>query len=163
MGVAVCSQTEIKAGTQEYLEFALVWDMPIVNFTKNIKKYTKYYTRYFNANCDSGPNIIEYSLREYSKWECLIDEWQKPILDDNDLPDWWKSAIFNELYYIADGGSIWVNAETSFGKDLKYDDPRCAYGRFAYLEGHEYRMYSTYDVHFYASAALANLFPNLQV
>lgn len=34
---------------------------------------------------------------------------------------------------------------------------------FAYLEGHEYRMYNTYDVHFYASFALAQLWPNLQV
>lgn len=40
---------------------------------------------------------------------------------------------------------------------------RSAYGRFAYLEGHEYRMVNTYDVHFYASHALANLWPNLQV
>lgn len=40
---------------------------------------------------------------------------------------------------------------------------RLAYGRFAYLEGHEYRMYNTYDVHFYASHALANLWPNLQI
>lgn len=40
---------------------------------------------------------------------------------------------------------------------------RLAYGRFAYLEGHEYRMYNTYDVHFYASHALAHLWPNLQV
>lgn len=40
---------------------------------------------------------------------------------------------------------------------------RIAYGRFAYLEGHEYRMYNTYDVHFYASHALSNLWPNLQV
>ncbi|CRL08231.1 CLUMA_CG021033, isoform A [Clunio marinus] len=38
-----------------------------------------------------------------------------------------------------------------------------AYGRFLYLEGHEYRMYNTYDVHFYASHALINLWPNLQV
>lgn len=37
------------------------------------------------------------------------------------------------------------------------------YGRFAYLEGHEYRMYNTYDVHFYASFALAKLFPKLQL
>lgn len=46
---------------------------------------------------------------------------------------------------------------------LPADDPRLAYGRFAYLEGHEYRMYNTYDVHFYSSHALANLWPNLQV
>jgi non-lysosomal glucosylceramidase len=35
------------------------------------------------------------------------------------------------------------------------------YGRFGYLEGQEYRMYNTYDVHFYASWALAMLWPKL--
>lgn len=39
---------------------------------------------------------------------------------------------------------------------------RKEYGKFAYLEGHEYRMYNTYDVHFYASFALADLWPKLQ-
>ena len=32
-------------------------------------------------------------------------------------------------------------------------------GYFGYLEGHEYRMVNTYDVHFYSSIALAMLFP----
>ena len=36
-------------------------------------------------------------------------------------------------------------------------------GRFAYLEGHEYLMYNTYDVHFYASFALLQLWPKLQL
>lgn len=31
------------------------------------------------------------------------------------------------------------------------------------LAGHEYRMYNTYDVHFYASWALIMLWPNLQL
>lgn len=47
--------------------------------------------------------------------------------------------------------------------DIEFNDPRLAYGRFAYLEGQEYRMYNTYDVHFYASHALSSLWPNLQV
>ncbi|XP_042308692.1 non-lysosomal glucosylceramidase-like [Sceloporus undulatus] len=37
------------------------------------------------------------------------------------------------------------------------------FGRFAYLEGQEYRMYNTYDVHFYASFALAMLWPKLEL
>lgn len=37
------------------------------------------------------------------------------------------------------------------------------YGRFAYLESHEYLMYNTYDVHFYASFALAMLWPHLEL
>ena len=49
------------------------------------------------------------------------------------------------------------------------DDPTCThetireFGRFAYLEGQEYRMYNTYDVHFYASFALLILWPKLQL
>lgn len=36
-------------------------------------------------------------------------------------------------------------------------------GHFAYLEGLEYLMYNTYDVHFYASFALAMLWPKLEL
>jgi non-lysosomal glucosylceramidase len=55
--------------------------------------------------------------------------------------------LFNELYFISDGGTIWIDVdkEEKSGNDLIKE-----YGRFAYLEGHEYRMYNTYDVHFYA-------------
>lgn len=105
------------------------------------------------------PSLI--SLENCYKWEQWIDDWQSPVLEDAELPDWYKSAIFNELYFISDGGTLWLNMENTDGIDI--NDPRLAYGRFAYLEGHEYRMYNTYDVHFYASHALANLFPNLQV
>ena len=43
------------------------------------------------------------------------------------------------------------------------EDPRAKYGRWGYLEGHEYTMYNTYDVHYYASWALIDLFPGLQL
>lgn len=36
-------------------------------------------------------------------------------------------------------------------------------GQFLYLEGHEYLMYNTYDVHFYASFALLVLWPQLEL
>lgn len=36
-------------------------------------------------------------------------------------------------------------------------------GQFLYLEGHEYLMYNTYDVHFYASYALIMLWPQLEL
>lgn len=35
-------------------------------------------------------------------------------------------------------------------------------GQFIYLEGIEYLMYNTYDVHFYSSFALLALFPKLE-
>jgi len=47
------------------------------------------------------------------------------------LPDWYKSALFNESYFIADGGSIWldVSDDASLNEHLK------KWGRFGYLEG----------------------------
>lgn len=53
-----------------------------------------------------------------------------------------------------------LNFISLFDSSIRF---RLAYGRFAYLEGHEYRMYNTYDVHYYASHALASLWPNLQI
>lgn len=38
------------------------------------------------------------------------------------LPDWYKSALFNELYFVADGGSIWVEADDI--EKLPEKDPR---------------------------------------
>jgi non-lysosomal glucosylceramidase len=67
-------------------------------------------------------------------------------------------ALFNELYYIVDGGTLWAYPLEQKGilseKDM---------GHFAYLEGHEYHMYNTYDVHFYASYALAMNWPELEL
>lgn len=163
LGVGICGQIVVGPESQSDLEFGLVWDMPIVNFHMKTKEYSKYYTKYFGKSGEAGPTISEYAFQNYPHWENLIDEWQRPILEDAALPDWYKSAIFNEMYFIADGGSVWLNVDSSFDQDLAFDDPRRAYGRFAYLEGHEYRMYNTYDVHFYASHALVGLWPNLQV
>jgi non-lysosomal glucosylceramidase len=69
---------------------------------------------------------------------------------------WFRQALFNELYYLVDGGTIW-------GMPPDGRSPDGEMGRFAYLESHEYRMYNTYDVHFYASFALAMNWPRLEL
>ncbi|QHO32654.1 hypothetical protein S83_027124 [Arachis hypogaea] len=45
--------------------------------------------------------------------------------------------------------------------DQQYD--RDDVGRFLYLEGVEYIIWCTYDVHFYASFALLELFPKIEL
>ena len=40
----------------------------------------------------------------------------------SDLPEWYCSALFNELYFVADGGTVWLVCD-----DKKIDpvhDPR---------------------------------------
>lgn len=64
------------------MEFALAWDMPKIKFHHKMKEYDRYYTSFFGNNGDAGPAICEYALQNYSRWEQLIDGWQRPILED---------------------------------------------------------------------------------
>ncbi|VDL90777.1 unnamed protein product [Schistocephalus solidus] len=140
-----------------------------------------------------------------------------PFVFSSNLPDWYKSALFNELYYLSDGGTVWLDPLPASQAELPSSTPanplppidsvrsrnpkvildpvdlsgrraaarelcecseeeRCKVntfraravlgnemGLFGYLEGHEYRMYNTYDVHFYASWALILLWPKIQL
>jgi non-lysosomal glucosylceramidase len=79
---------------------------------------------------------------------------------NSSLPNFFKCCLFNELYFISDGGTIWIDLNKN---EKCFNDIIKEYGRFAYLEGHEYRLYNTYDVHFYASFALVQLWPKLQL
>lgn len=57
------------------------------------------------------------------------------------LPAWYKSALFNELYFLADGGTVWLEVpEDSLPEELVGSMGQLRpllqeYGRFAYLEG----------------------------
>ncbi|XP_043279338.1 non-lysosomal glucosylceramidase [Venturia canescens] len=158
---AVCASTFVAAGETRDAEFSLVWDMPKIHFVDNRREWMRFYTTYFHDDEKSvAPEISNYALKNYASWENDIHKWQSEVLDDEALPDWYKSALFNELYYVADGGTVWLRP--SENDHFPVTDPRHKYGRFAYLEGHEYRMYNTYDVNFYASFALASLWPNLE-
>jgi non-lysosomal glucosylceramidase len=83
----------------------------------------------------------------------------RKLFASRSLPEWYKRALFNELYFVSDGGTVWIDVKDESNMHKHLQD----YGRFAYLEGHEYRMFNTYDVHFYASFALIKLWPNLQL
>ncbi|XP_046403432.1 non-lysosomal glucosylceramidase [Ischnura elegans] len=159
-GICVNCPT-IPAGGSAEVEFSLVWDMPKVNFTGKGCTYTRFYTKYFGKEESPSAALSLYALSNYKRWEEEIKKWQEPVLNDKELPDWYKSAIFNELYFVSDGGSVWFIMEDC--DKLSPHDVRKEYGRFSYLEGHEYRMYTSYDVHFYASFALSLLWPKLQL
>lgn len=81
--VAVTGQKNMKPGVCDELEFCFVWDMPKVKFPQGPKLYSKYYTKYFGNDGNASEKILEYSFKNYSKWEQLIsDEWQRDVLED---------------------------------------------------------------------------------
>ena len=161
VAAAVSGAVSLSPGENKKIELCLAWDSPRVRFGNGLKVHDRYYTRYFGADGQAGEKISHYALHTYTRWEDDIEDWQNTALEDKSLPDWFKSAIFNELYYLADGGSVWLEVDPA--EKLEDSDFRTKYGRWGYLEAHEYTMYNTYDVHFYASWALIDLFPGLQL
>lgn len=157
VGAALAATMSVPAAGEREVTFALSWDMPLARFGEGRAWYRRY-TRYYGRKGEAAPRLARDALRDHPDWEKRIAEWQQPVLNNKDLPDWYKSALFNELYYIVDGGTIWTD-----GEEGKAAPPEKDIGHFAYLEGHEYRMYNTYDVHFYASFALAMLWPSLEL
>lgn len=157
IGAALAASYTLKSGQSKTITFTLAWDMPVARFglgTAYFRRYTQFYGRKGN----SAQTIASDALKNYKQWEKAIHKWQQPILEDKHLPDWYKMALFNELYYIVDGGTIW-----GYPADAKSKAGEETIGHFAYLEGHPYPMYNTYDVHFYASFALAMLWPKLEL
>ncbi|HLF25013.1 MAG TPA: non-lysosomal glucosylceramidase [Anaerolineae bacterium] len=155
IGAALVATIELNPGETRNIPFALAWDFPITEFGSGTQWY-KRYTRFYGATGREAFTIAADALARYPEWEAAIDAWQKPILDDPDRPDWYKTALFNELYYLVDGGTAWEAGqvgEPSTGESI---------GRFAYLECFDYIFYNTFDVHFYGSAALLQLWPELE-
>ena len=192
IGAAVAATVTIPAGGVRQIAFALAWDAPLLRSGFGTAYHPRY-TCFYGVDGDAAPAIARDALLHAAGWEDQISAWQQPILDDPALPAWYKMALFNELYYLVDGGTWWVHppharaglptepAHASGDTPLSLgarvgegDTPLSLGGRgaggegddlghFAYLEGHEYRMLNTYDVHFYASFALAMLWPRLEL
>lgn len=166
---AVCVSSKLLPRSRCCLEFSLAWDMPKIMFGAKSQVHYRRYTRFFGSDGDVAPALSHYALCHYADWEDRISAWQNPVLDDRTLPAWYKSALFNELYFLADGGTVWLEVpadslpEGLGGSMRQLRSTLQDYGRFGYLEGQEYRMYNTYDVHFYASFALVMLWPKLEL
>jgi non-lysosomal glucosylceramidase len=193
--MAVCQRVTVQPGETETLRFSLAWDSPVAYFGTGANLPRRHST-FFPQAGNNDTALAAIALKRSPAWEQAITSWQAPILNNPVLPDWFKAQLYNELYYLSDGGGIWVDStngvsnsengsmDRASGKEISQDD-RVAHaekkmleveaashtaqgdtkiiGQFMYLEGHEYIMYNTSDVHFYASFALAANWPQVQL
>ncbi len=93
--------------------------------------------------------------QNYRSWSKAIDAWQRPIANDTAKPAWYRGMLFNELYYLLDGGTFWDNGEVGRPGVAERN-------HFSYMECYEYPLYSSLDVRFYSSWALLKLWPELE-
>ncbi|KAI4342605.1 hypothetical protein MLD38_027212 [Melastoma candidum] len=223
-GKAICAAVSASAWVEPHgkctIAFGLAWSSPKVKFTKG-SSYHRRYTKFYGTSEGAALNLVHDALKNYRRWEEDIDKWQAPILKDERLPEWYKFTLFNELYFLAAAGTVWIDSPLPDEKMRSYprtatqvemekvtisegagdfqggtagpysalpgpndsdgseeedalnslpntpflDQHNCEddVGRFLYLEGVEYIMWCTYDVHFYASFALLLLFPKIEL
>ncbi|KAK8668271.1 hypothetical protein V6N13_105731 [Hibiscus sabdariffa] len=217
IGAAIAASMTIPSDAVRTVTFSLAWDCPEVKFLGG-KTYHRRYTKFYGTNGDAAANIAHDAILEHRHWESMIEAWQRPVLEDKTLPEWYRVTLFNELYYLNSGATIWTDGlppvslasiggskfsldRSQLGLKSIVDAPRKDdttvdilgrmtsildqvnapnapnsasgtnllqegeenIGQFLYLEGTEYHMWNTYDVHFYASFALIMLFPKLQL
>jgi len=175
IGAAIAATVELAPGATKRVSFVLAWDLPVVEFGSGTRWY-KRYTRFFDRSGANAWAIGAEALGCRSDWSTAIDAWQAPILADPTRPEWYKGALFNELYYLVDGGTVWTNGEP-FHRPEPADGAAAlpaadrspdgeatdSLGHFAILECYDYPFYNTLDVNFYASWALLLLWPELDV
>jgi len=142
-GAALAVTFTLKPGERLEVPFAIAWDFPYYEFEAGAK-HKKKYTAFAGVEGTNAFRLASEALGRAGEWERAVDDWQKPVLTDPRLPDWFKQALLNELYILTET-SIW-DAATNL---------------HTYLESADYLMYGTTDVDSYCWHVL-KLWPELE-
>lgn len=156
IGAALAATVHLAPGEHRVIPFALAWDLPIMAFGSGHKWFRRY-TEYFGTEGTHAFEIAIEALTHYQEWREAVQAWQEPILSDPSLPDWYKATLFNELYYLVDGGTAWENGPAGTDQPDDRQDHK-----FSYLECFDYDTCSTLDVRFYSAFPLAMFWPEIE-
>ena len=159
MAAAIAVRFTLAPGEKKLIPMALSWDFPIVQYGGG-RKWVRHYTQFFNASGKNAWGIARIALENGKDWSRQIDAWQKPYLADDSDPAWYRAELFNELYYLADGGTIWGHELN--GPSNPYHPASEKSDSFSSLECFDYPFYGTLDVRFYGSWPLIKFWPELE-
>jgi non-lysosomal glucosylceramidase len=146
---ALAVQCRLEPGQSLEIPLVISWDLPVTAFATGTRALRRY-TDFFDASGTNAAALAAEALRDWRQWRAQIQAWQQPVLERSDLPEPLRMALFNELYDLASGGSLWSAAS-----------PQDPVGRFGVLECLDYAWYESLDVRLYGSFALLQLWPEL--
>jgi non-lysosomal glucosylceramidase len=159
MAGAIAVRFTLAPKEKRMIPMALSWDLPVVEFGGG-RKWLRHYTRFFDASGTNAWKIARTALQNDQNWSHQIDAWQKPIIDDESKPLWYRGELFNELYILADGGTLWAHELNGLGNP-RHTSAKMA-DSFSYLECFDYKYYGTSDVRFYGSFPLLKFWPDIE-
>jgi non-lysosomal glucosylceramidase len=151
IGGAIAVRFTLQPGERKIIPVAIAWDFPVVEFGLG-RKWNRRYTDFYGADGNNSWAIARDGLLHATEWSDAIDSWQKPYVNEDSKPDWYRAMLFNELYTLTDGGTFWGRPQ---GSDKN------APPTFALLECFDYAYYGTLDVRFYASMPLLKFWPDI--
>jgi non-lysosomal glucosylceramidase len=159
MAGAIAVRFTLAPHEKRLIPMVLSWDLPIAQFGGG-RKWVRHYTKFFDASGTNAWAIARAALENEQQWSQQIDAWQKPYVEDESKPAWYRGELFNELYMLADGGTVWAHERN--------DDPNPNHPSanspdiFSYLECFDYLFYGTSDVRFYSSFPLLKFWPEIE-
>ncbi len=148
---AIALRFTLQPGEKKVIPMVLAWDFPVVQFGEG-RKWERRYTDFYGTSGRNAWKIARDGLLHGTEWSAAIDKWQAPYVNDESMPLWYRSMLFNELYVLTDGGTFWGRQAGS--------DPKTT-PSFALLECFDYAYYGTLDVRFYASLPLLKFWPDI--
>jgi non-lysosomal glucosylceramidase len=151
IGGAIAVRFTLQPGEKRIIPMAIAWDFPVVVFGLG-RKWNRRYTDFYGADGNNSWAIARDGLLHAAGWSDAIDAWQKPYVNEESKPDWYRAMLFNELYTLTDGGTFWGRPQ---GSDKNTP------ATFALLECFDYAYYGTLDVRFYASMPLLKFWPDI--
>ncbi|KAL1209583.1 hypothetical protein V5N11_035862 [Cardamine amara subsp. amara] len=192
IGAAIAAKVKVPSGCDRTVTFSLSWDSPELRFNEKTyhRRYTKFYGNLGDAAVkmahDAILNYVDWES-QIESWQSPIlsdtslPDWYRVTLFNelyyfNSGGAIWtdglpckqsieRSKISNAEQNNNAIENIFqkINAVCDQIHSPQSSNAEESIGQFIYLEGIEYLMYNTYDVHFYSSFALLALFPKLEL
>jgi len=148
---AIAVKFTLAPGEKRLTPMVISWDLPVTEFGSG-RKWHRRYTDYYGTNGDNAWAIARDGLLNSRKWSEAIDGWQAPYVSDESKPLWYRGMLFNELYVLADGGSLW-------GRPVAADKKTPS--TYSFMECFDYPYFETLDVRFYGSMPLVKFWPDI--
>jgi hypothetical protein len=148
---AIAVRFTLQPHEKRVVPMVISWDLPLMEFGTG-RRWHRHYTDFFGTSGKNALKVAAEGLTHASEWSDAIDAWQAPYVNDASKPEWYRAELFNELYALTDGGSLWGRP---VGADPKSPP------LFSFLECYDYPYYSTLDVRFYGSMPLIKFWPEL--